>query len=59
MTLTVIVGCDPFQVGKLPCVLGTYVQYAIDVATPAHVQAGLRFADDHNIRLVIRNTGHE
>lgn len=52
-------GCDPFRVGELPCVVGTYVQYAIDVATPEHAQAGLAFADEHNIRLVIRNTGHD
>ncbi|KAI7191553.1 FAD binding domain protein [Hortaea werneckii] len=51
--------CDPFQAGLLPCVVGTYVQYAIDVATAEHVQAGIKFAFEHNIRLVVRNTGHD
>ncbi|GAB1730145.1 hypothetical protein NU195Hw_g7452t1 [Hortaea werneckii] len=51
--------CDPFQAGQLPCVVGTYIQYAIDVATAKHVQAGIKFASEHNIRLVVRNTGHD
>ncbi|RMY17320.1 hypothetical protein D0867_06115 [Hortaea werneckii] len=51
--------CDPFQAGELPCVVGTYIQYAIDVATVEHVQAGIKFASEHDIRLVVRNTGHD
>ncbi|GJC99261.1 FAD binding domain-containing protein [Colletotrichum higginsianum] len=35
------------------------VPYAVDASGPADVQAALRFADQHNVRLVVRNTGHD
>lgn len=41
------------------CGIGSYVQYAIDVTGDADVEAGLVFAQKNNIRLLIRNTGHE
>ncbi|KAI4239310.1 MAG: hypothetical protein L6R40_005525 [Gallowayella cf. fulva] len=34
-------------------------QYAIDVRNDQDAIAGIDFARKHNIRLVIRNTGHE
>jgi len=51
--------CDPFTDPGYGCVLGTYVQYSINVSSPADVAAGIRFSNDRNIRLVIRNTGHD
>ncbi|KAI4162238.1 MAG: hypothetical protein LQ342_004106 [Letrouitia transgressa] len=51
--------CDPFTPPSTPCKLGNYVDYAIDVASPEHIKAGLAFAQKNNIRLVIRNTGHD
>ncbi|RAL00768.1 FAD-dependent oxidoreductase [Aspergillus ibericus CBS 121593] len=51
--------CDPFHPVAKPCTMGNYIDYAVNVSTPAHISAALRFADDHNIRLVIRNTGHD
>jgi len=51
--------CDPFTPQALPCTLGNEINYAIDVAVPADVAAGIAFATKHNVRLVIRNTGHE
>ena len=39
--------------------MGNYVHYAVDVAGPEDVAATVRFADKHNIRLVIRNTAHD
>ncbi|KAI3572382.1 hypothetical protein IWW34DRAFT_892913 [Fusarium oxysporum f. sp. albedinis] len=42
-----------------PCTLGNYVNYAVKVSNARHVAAAVRFANDHNIRLVIRNTGHD
>ncbi|GME28821.1 FAD/FMN-containing isoamyl alcohol oxidase MreA [Neofusicoccum parvum] len=51
--------CDPFAAEDSPCVLGTYVRYAINVSTTEDVAAGVRFAKEKNIRLVIRNTGHD
>lgn len=51
--------CEPFQPRDTPCTLGNYVSYAVDVASAKHVQATVAFAKKHNIRLVIRNTGHD
>ena len=52
--------CNPIadQSGD-KCGIGSYVQYAIDVTGDADVRAGLAFAQKNNIRLLIRNTGHE
>lgn len=51
--------CDAFTSRESPCVLGNYVAYAVDVASPQHVAATLQFAQDMNVRVVVRNTGHE
>jgi FAD/FMN-containing dehydrogenase len=51
--------CDPFTDTSAGCVLGTYVQYTVNVSCAAEVAAGIKFANDRNIRLVIRNTGHD
>ncbi|KAJ7053797.1 FAD binding domain protein [Mycena amicta] len=51
--------CDPFLPESAQCVLGTYVQYAINVSSADDVSAGIRFATKYNIRLVVRNTGHD
>ncbi|KAK2794708.1 hypothetical protein FQN52_007478 [Onygenales sp. PD_12] len=41
------------------CYQGNVPDYYIDVRTVSDVQAGLAFADAHNIPLVVRNTGHD
>ena len=51
--------CSPFDPASKPCTLGNYPHYTIKVLNEADVQAGIRFTQKHNIRLVIRNTGHE
>ncbi|KAJ6437713.1 6-hydroxy-D-nicotine oxidase [Purpureocillium lavendulum] len=51
--------CDPFAPRSSPCIVGSYVRYAVDARTPRHVQAALEFARQHRIRLVVRNTGHD
>ncbi|EFQ34535.1 FAD binding domain-containing protein [Colletotrichum graminicola] len=51
--------CDPFQPESRPCLLGNYVVYAVDAKTPQHVQATIAFAQEHNIRFIVRNTGHD
>ncbi|KAI0111115.1 6-hydroxy-D-nicotine oxidase [Nemania sp. FL0031] len=51
--------CDPFTPPNSPCLLGNYVRYAVKVSGPEDIAATIQFADEHNIRLVIRNTGHD
>lgn len=51
--------CDPFTPEAKPCTLGNYINYAIDVINAADISAGLAFAKKTNIRVVIKNTGHE
>lgn len=52
--------CNPFNTSvDAECEIGGYVQYAIDVGGDDHVRAGLAFAQKHNIRILVRNTGHE
>jgi hypothetical protein len=51
--------CDPFTPRNSSCNQGNYVEYAIEVHGSADVIAGVQFAQSNNIRLVIKNTGHE
>ncbi|ROV86998.1 hypothetical protein VMCG_10819 [Cytospora schulzeri] len=51
--------CDPFTGKDTVCVHGNYPVYAINATEAAHVQAGVRFARHNNVRLVVKNTGHE
>ena len=51
--------CDPFTPEQSPCLLGNYVSYSIKVTCWQDVAAGIQFAQKKNIRLVVKNTGHE
>ena len=51
--------CDPYTPKTTACTLGNYVEYAINVTSAVDVAAGVRFAQSKNIRLVIKNTGHD
>ena len=59
--------CIPFQ-GPLAastakptasCTLGNLAQYAINVVDAKSVVAGVQFAREKNIRLTVKNTGHD
>ncbi|KAI8625340.1 putative FAD-dependent isoamyl alcohol oxidase [Xylariaceae sp. FL1651] len=50
--------CDPFVTEK-PCDLGNYAVYSINVTGKDDVLAGLAFAKEKNVRLVIKSTGHD
>ncbi|KAJ0328545.1 hypothetical protein COL5a_004856 [Colletotrichum fioriniae] len=41
------------------CALGNYPEFVIIAKTKAQVKAGVDFAKSNNLRLVIRNTGHD
>lgn len=51
--------CDPFTPRSAHCVLGTYVQYSVNASSVVDYELTLAFTLLHNIRLVIRNTGHD
>ncbi|KAJ5100638.1 CAZyme family AA7 [Penicillium angulare] len=51
--------CDPYHPVSKPCGLGNYIRYAVNVSSPTHISKALRFATKHNIRVVVRNTGHD
>ncbi|KAK8072113.1 FAD binding domain-containingprotein [Apiospora saccharicola] len=51
--------CDPFQSRDVPCTLGNYVILTVNATGPKDIQAAVKFARDHEVRLVIRNTGHD
>ena len=51
--------CDPFTQASKSCELGNYAVYSINVTGADDVVAGLNFARQNNVRLSIRNTGHE
>ena len=50
-----------YAAGAVPgnCSLGPVPVYTVDATCPADVVQGVNFARNHNIRLVIRNTGHD
>lgn len=41
------------------CLLGPAPVYTVNATEPEDVAAGLAFAEKYNLRLVIRNTGHD
>ena len=51
--------CNPFTPREQPCEIGNYPIYSINVSSAADIIAGVNFAQEKNIRLVIKNTGHE
>ncbi|KAI1819121.1 FAD/FMN-containing isoamyl alcohol oxidase MreA [Xylaria intraflava] len=51
--------CNPWLDADVPCTIGYQVAYAINVTTAGDIAAGIKFAKDNNIRLVVRNTGHD
>ncbi|KAJ5767224.1 uncharacterized protein N7511_004840 [Penicillium nucicola] len=51
--------CDPYHPVSKKCTLGNLIHYAVNVSRPEHVSKTLKFATTHNIRLVVRNTGHD
>lgn len=51
--------CDPFTAKERKCELGNYVSYAVKAASKLDIAATISFAKRSNVRLVIRNTGHE
>ncbi|KAI1271764.1 FAD-binding domain-containing protein [Xylaria sp. FL0933] len=51
--------CSPFPASGFGCTLGNLAAYALEIDSAATAAAGLKFATDNNIRLSIKNTGHD
>lgn len=51
--------CNPFLPKDSQCVIGTYVQYAVNVSDVLHVQSALKFTKERSLRFLVRNTGHD
>ncbi|KAL5116713.1 hypothetical protein ACEQ8H_005325 [Pleosporales sp. CAS-2024a] len=51
------VTCSAFTPANDTCTLGARAVYSIDVRQASHVQAGLQFARQKNIRIVVKSTG--
>jgi hypothetical protein len=50
---------NPTETLYANCSLGRLASYYVDVREAAHISATLHFAKPHNIRLSIKNTGHD
>ncbi|KAI0899510.1 FAD-binding domain-containing protein [Annulohypoxylon nitens] len=51
--------CSPFKGPKGTCTLGNNAIYAINVSDASTAIAGIKFAQEKNVRLSIKNTGHD
>ncbi|KAF4444527.1 isoamyl alcohol oxidase [Fusarium austroafricanum] len=54
--------CAPINAsitGSPVCDLGSASVYSVNATDPVHVAAGIKFAKKNNVRLVVKNTGHD
>ncbi|KJK61767.1 FAD binding domain protein [Aspergillus parasiticus SU-1] len=54
--------CAPINgsiAGSPVCDLGSASVYSVNATGPADVAAGIKFAKENNVRLVVKNTGHD
>lgn len=51
--------CLPTDDPDSPCTRGFYGEYVILAKTKEHIKSGIDFARERNLRLIIRNTGHD
>ncbi|TAQ86744.1 hypothetical protein B7494_g4944 [Chlorociboria aeruginascens] len=54
-----LVSYDPEETMYSTCSLGRLASYYVDVHNASHISAALQFAQAHNIRISIKNTGHD
>ncbi|KAI0906301.1 hypothetical protein F4823DRAFT_607600 [Ustulina deusta] len=51
--------CNPFLPKPSLCAIGTYASYSVNISQPMDIARTLWFATYFNIRVVIKNTGHD
>ncbi|KAI1306362.1 putative 6-hydroxy-D-nicotine oxidase [Xylaria venustula] len=51
--------CMPQNGNDSTCDLGGFPSYAVNISTVAQIQLAINFARNTNVRLVVKNTGHD
>ncbi|KAJ3580014.1 hypothetical protein NPX13_g554 [Xylaria arbuscula] len=51
--------CMPQNGNDSTCELGGFPSYAVNISTVAQIQLAINFARNTNVRLVVKNTGHD
>ncbi|KAH7374216.1 FAD binding domain-containing protein [Cadophora sp. MPI-SDFR-AT-0126] len=51
--------CNPLSAANGTCTSGNLASYAVEVTDAATAAAGIKFAQQKNLRLTIKNTGHD
>lgn len=54
-----LLSSDPEQTLYPTCSLGRLATYHVDVREASHISTTLKFAHTHNIRISVKNTGHD
>ncbi|CAE6533406.1 unnamed protein product [Rhizoctonia solani] len=52
-------GCSVDTPRDTPCEQGFVPVYSVDARHESHVSEAVKFAGEHNLRLVVKNTGHD
>ncbi|KAI4204971.1 MAG: hypothetical protein LQ350_000823 [Teloschistes chrysophthalmus] len=51
--------CNPFLPRSSSCTLGNYISFAVNASSANDFRKTIDFVQKHNIRLTVRNTGHD
>ena len=51
--------CNPFLPQKADCTLGNYISYAVNASDATDFLKTIAFVQAYNIRMTVRNTGHD
>ncbi|KAI9687311.1 MAG: hypothetical protein M1822_002354 [Bathelium mastoideum] len=51
--------CLPYTPRDSPCTIGRNARFVVNVSSPTDISSSLAFAQKHNLRSVIKNTGHD
>ncbi|KAF2195140.1 FAD-binding domain-containing protein [Zopfia rhizophila CBS 207.26] len=51
--------CEPSTNPSTPCTRGGTPEYVVNVSSAAQISSAIKFAKEKNVRLVVKNTGHD
>lgn len=52
-------GCNAYPSTNTTCQLDNFPNYVVAAKNAQHVSAAVKFAAEHNVRLCVKNTGHD